>query len=250
MSKPFLGAGQLIKDTWQMFLKTWETTVRYAAWFILAGLLQVLYLFFPSKGDVNLYGALSVIGWVAGIAVTVWAIIMLYQVCFALDAKQKVSKQTPRDAIKLFWPFLLVAVLAGLATLGATLLLVLPGVYVGVRVGFAQLSFIDKNKRGRTALADSWTLTKNRFWGVLWRQIAGAVVFGALMMIATFAALWLVGLVAGGGKYEALMNPDPQGTPAVAAIFSIIANIIQAAFIPLFFLYQVKLYKALRGAQE
>lgn len=70
------------------------------------------------------------------------------------------------------------------------------------------------------------------------------------MMIATFAALWLVGLVAGGGKYEALMNPDPQGTPAVAAIFSIIANIIQAAFIPLFFLYQVKLYKALRGAQE
>lgn len=250
MPKPLLGAGQLIKDTWQMFLKTWDTTVRYAAWFILAGVLQVLYLFFPNSGNGNGYYAISVLGWIAGIVITVWATIMLYQVCMALDAKQKVAKQAMADAMKLFWPFILVAVLAGFATLGATILLIIPGIYVGVRLGFAQLSFLDKNKRGRAALSDSWALTKDKFWAVFWRQIAGALVFGALMMAATFMALWLVGLVAGSGKYDALMSADARTSPGVAGIFTLVSNIVQAAFIPLFFLYQVKLYRALRGAQE
>jgi hypothetical protein len=245
MSKPLPGAWDLIKNSWRDFVKTWDTTIRYSAWIILVGLLQSAYVFIPDGKDPNGWYWAGIVAYIAGIALMLWVMIRLYQVTLTLDAGGKITEKTTEKAVSLILPLLLVGILSGVATLGAFLLLVLPGIYVGIRLGFSVLSFMDKDKRGRAALADSWALTKDRFWAVLWRQFAGGVVFALLIWAVSIAALLIVGLVAGGAKFEAMMA---GGGPkvAVGAVTVLITQAIQAAFMPLLFFYQIKIYRALR----
>ncbi|HWQ99276.1 MAG TPA: hypothetical protein VN397_00310 [Candidatus Methylomirabilis sp.] len=243
MPTPLIPALELIKSSWQAFTKSWEALVRYSAWLILPAILALADLAIPAGQDFAIIAS-AVAQVTATIAVSIWVSVALYQVVFATEKGEKVSDRTTANAWQLVLPLLVIGLLQGLATMGALLLLILPGIYVGVRLGFSQLTLFSKNLRGRAALADSWALTKNRFWAVLWRQIAGAFVFGILVMIVTIAAMLLVGIVAGGAKVGALLSTE-SSNPLATGILDLIQSIIQAAFIPLFIIYQVKLYKAL-----
>lgn len=243
MPTPLISAGDLIKSSWQTFVKSWETMVRYSAWIILPSLLTLLIVLIPQGQDVML-GTFVALQVAFSLVVALWVSVSLYQVTFALDGGAKVSDQTTKNAWAFILPLLLIGLLQGLAVFGALLLLIIPGIYVGVRLGFSQVTLFSKNLRGRAALADSWALTKDRFWAVLWRQVAGGVVFGLLIMVVSLAAALIVGTVAGGAKLDALMASQKTGT-LTGGLFELVQSIVQAAFIPLFVIFQVKLYKAL-----
>lgn len=243
MSTPLTSAGALIKDSWQLFVKTWDTTVRYSAWLILPAILILADLAIPGNQETLI--VLSAIVQIAvAIGVGLWVTIALYRVAFALDAGSKVTEKTTADWQALLVPMIVIGLLQGLATLGALLLFVLPGIYVGVRLGFSQLTLFSKGRKGRAALAESWALTKDRFWAIFWRQIAAGFVFGVLIMIVTTASILLVGLVAGGSKLGVLLDPK-TASPVAGGIMGLVQSIIQAAFIPLIVIFQVKLYKTL-----
>jgi hypothetical protein len=241
MPQPLIAPGQLIKESWSSFVSTWDTMVRYSAWYVLAGVLTAAYLFLP---DAALMGAIGLFVYLAGLAVMVWTSIRVYQVAFAFERKEKISNKTTETALALFLPLLWVSILAGLATIGGFILLILPGIYLAVRFAFGQLAVIDAKKKGVEALKDSWALTKNRFWAVLGRELAGGVVFGALFLAVSWLAVWIVAKIAGAGAYEA-MTATEETNPALAGTSIVINGMVQAAFIPLFYIFQVKLYKAL-----
>ncbi|OGL74409.1 hypothetical protein A3E39_00920 [Candidatus Uhrbacteria bacterium RIFCSPHIGHO2_12_FULL_60_25] len=243
MPAPLTSAGALIKDSWQLFVKTWDTTVRYSAWLIIPAVLTLADLAIPGNQE-SLIVLSAVVQIAVAIAVAIWVSIVLYQVTLALDAGSKVTEKTTADWKAFVLPMVLIGALQGLATLGALLLFVLPGIYVGVRLGFSQLTLFSKGLKGRAALAESWTLTKNRFWAVFWRQIAAGFVFAVLIMIVTTAAVLLVGLVAGGSKLGVLVDSKSL-SPVAGGILGLVQSIIQAAFIPLIVIFQVKLYRAL-----
>jgi hypothetical protein len=80
------------------------------------------------------------------------------------------------------FPHVFVAVLlAGLATLFGLVLLIIPGLYVAVRLYFVAQSVVVGNKRGAAALRDSWELT-DRAW---WRTLGIAICVTALALIPT-----------------------------------------------------------------
>ncbi len=243
MPAPLIPAGELIKSSWQAFVKYWETTVRYSAWLILPSLLTLLNVFVPRGQDqaAVAFAALTVI---ASLVVALWVSVALYQVVFALESGAKITDQTTKTAWILVVPIVWIALLQSLAVFGALLLLIIPGIYVGVRLGFSQLGLFTKQLHGRAALADSWALTKDRFWAVLWRQLAGGVLFGFGMVLVSFVAMYLVSIVAGGAKLDALLASQ-NSNPLAGGLLGLVQAIVQAAFVPLFVIFQVKLYKAL-----
>lgn len=239
MSQPLIGAGQLIKESWNTFTSTWDTTVRYSAWFVLVTLLSIAPLFLPSKVPL-----LDIIAFLLTVALAIWVSIRVYQVVLALERKEKVTNKTTATVLTLFWPLVWVSILTGLATIGGLILLILPGIYIGVRMGFSQLFVIDEKKKGTDAIKASWELTKQKFWPVFGRQLAGGIVFGGLMLIIIWIAVRLVALIANIDFNEVFMDSE-SGNPYIVGSYNLIQGIVQAAFIPLFYIFQVKLFKSL-----
>jgi hypothetical protein len=244
MPSPLPRVWDLIKDSWNAFVKTWDVTVRISIGFILVGVLQAI-------GGVNsrklvLGDALAVVCLIAAGLVAICTTIALYRAVLKLEQGDHSVKTAPGDIWNdirlLILPLLLVGLLQGLATFGATLLLIIPGIYVGVRLGFSQLALLDKNLRGRAALAESWALTKDRFWAVFGRQIAAAMLFG--LGVGTISAIAMSIVIAMAGPGFAAMVSDETSRNGNAIVL-IVSSLIQAAFVPLMMIYEVKMFRAL-----
>jgi hypothetical protein len=243
MAKTLPGAWELITESWNAFIKTWDTTVRVSTWLILVGALQAVGGFYE-KGVYGPSGLLSPIFFVAAAIVSIYISIALYRLVLGLERGEKMStKISINELTPLFLPLVLIGILQGLVVLGATLLLIIPGIYVGVRLSFSQMSLFDKNLHGRAAMAESWAITKGRFWQVFGRQLAGGLTFGAFIVLIAILAITIVTLIAGAGKMNNLFS-DSSNTAMDGAVSSLISSIVQAAILPLIVIFQVKLYNA------
>jgi hypothetical protein len=249
MSQPLIGPVQLIKDTWSTFVKTWDATVRISAWFLVVGVISVLAVFIPQSAP----GYLAIfLADLAGVLISLWASIRLYRAVFAIERNESPlsPEESSRQAIGLILPLIIVQLIAGLAVVGGFILLILPGIYIGIRLTFSQLAVMDPRlgKKTTDALKDSWDLTKGRFWPILGRVILGSLCFGILIIAIVAASTLLVGAVAGGNTFLSSMTADSP-PPAVTAALSMIQSIAQAALVPLAPIFQIKLYHSLRTAQ-
>jgi hypothetical protein len=232
----------LVKDSWSAFVQTWDTTVRYSSWIILAGIIQGLPAFLRiPEGDAQV-AAMLITGAIA-VALSFWVTNAVYLVVLALEKKEHVSSKTIAPAATLILPLILIQLWSGVALLGALVLFILPGIYVWVRIGFAHLELYTKGTRGRAALKASWDLTKDRFWPIVGRWVAGGALFGLCVIIAMTAATLIVQLVA--GKEVAAMMQDENNAMGQATL-SVISGIVQAAVLPLLVIFEVKLYSALK----
>jgi hypothetical protein len=240
MTSSLPGAWSLIVDSWNAFLKHWSTTVQYSAWMILVVAHQQIAFFFPEES--GMWWIALLIGSIASIALAVWASIRLYQVVLAIDGGRAVDVKTTATAATLILPFLLVGLLEGLAVFGALLLLVIPGIYVGVRLAFSKFAVLEQGLRGRAALVASWNMTKDKFWAIFGRQLAGGVVFGLGFIVAILVLMMILSLFIGG---EAMKDLNDASGPS-SFLFGLGNGILQAAIIPLFVMFQVKLYRAVK----
>lgn len=241
MANTLPGAGALIKDSWNAFTKNWQTTVRVSVWLIPSAIVTGLAAFFPGAPS-GVLTALQTLGPLAGIVIAIWASICLYLTTITLERGGKVDEKTTANAWVIFPSLLLIGLLQGLATFGATLLLIIPGIYVGIRLGFSQMSLLTKGLKGRAALAASWALTKGRFWAIFGRQLGAGILFTILVGVLMMIAVMIVSAIAG-DSYRALMADTDS--PLANAVLNVISSIIQAILIPLIVVFQVKLYQAL-----
>ena len=236
----------LIKDSWSAFIQTWDVTVRYSAWMILISVIQVLPTVIPfPQPEYELVATIVAVA--IGVAIGLWATNALYLATLALEKKEHVTPKTTAPAIMLIWPLLLIELLNGIATLGAALFFILPGIYVAIRLGFGQLELYSKGLRGRDALKASWNLTQNKFWAIAGRWAAGGLVFGLFSLAIMALAVFIVQVVAG-NELAAAMKEENNATGNAA--FSIISGIVQAAVLPLFVVFEVKLYRALEHTRS
>ena len=73
-------------------------------------------------------------------------------------------EQSYRFGLIRLGPVLLVSILAGLATVGGLVLLVIPGIYVGVRLAVSIEALVVEGRRGTRAMARSWSLVGGHWW--------------------------------------------------------------------------------------
>ncbi len=249
MPQPLIGPWTLIKDSWSMFLKTWEALIRISVWFIVVGILSAFVSLIPE----SIPGVLLIIVVdILGVFISIWATIRLYQTVFAMERNEKIisAQESSRAAMLLIWPVISVQAIVGLATLGAFLLFIIPGIYVGIRLAFSQLSTIDpkSGKQWTAAMKESWELTKGRFWPIFGRILLGGILYGVMIGLILTLSTSLVGMVAGPSKFLTALQAD-QPPPAIAAAFTFIQGIVEAALIPIIPIFQIKLYQSLRNTR-
>lgn len=242
-SKTLPNAGELIRESWSFFVKNWNESVKVTVWFLYVGLANFALLLLSSISPY--FNVISIPATLLIVAVSLWAAIRTIQVVLELEAGEKpdMSKKTVLDAWKLVLPLLWIAILEMLIVLGGLVLLIIPGIYFGVVLSFSTFTLIEEKHRGTAALNASRNLVKGRFWATLWRLLAGSLVFGLALILGTGIIFALLVLIAGPSHFITLkgqLEPLAQGT------VDLLQSIIQAATLPLFIGYQVKVYRALK----
>ena len=90
--------------------------------------------------------------------------------------------------MRLLWPYIAAALLTGLAVIGGLILLILPGIFVAVRLSMVRFEVID-GAGIRESLNKSWALTAGHFWRLFLFMLA------LIVLNVLGAALLMVGLL-------------------------------------------------------
>jgi len=128
-----------------------------------------------------------------------------------------------------FLPLLGTVLLTYLLVFSGLLLLIAPGIYLGVRLAFASCAATIDDDSPIEALSHSWTLTSRRFWPVL-----GAFGVLVLLVVAMGMAIGIVTAIA------VIVAPPLSGI--VIALANACAGLIASVFVVL---YTVVLYQQL-----
>ncbi len=239
-SKSLPRAWDLVVDSWSSFTKNWNTTIKTSVLFLYAGLITFVGALLTRSSDS--LAALNVLVSLGAGALTVWASVRLLMLVLRLEDKKK--PQTAQEEGKMGWqlflPYLWVSILSGLVVFGASLLLILPGIYFGVALSMTDLFLVDKGERGTQALAASRALVKGRWWDVAWRLLVGGVLFGLLMLVVNGALTFAVSLITGPGFFSST-NTDLLAY----GVTQFLQMLVMAVFLPLVVAFQVKLFRAL-----
>lgn len=239
ISKPLPSTGQLVSETWKLFTSTWNTSVKTSifllylgvAYFAVSLLVKWNASFLLLDGVVHLIGAL----------LTIWIGVRILMTMLRLEAGTQPlpAAEESQKAWSLLLSMLWVAFLTGLAVIGGSLLLIIPGIYLAFALTFSQTVLVDQGIRGTQALAASRALVKGRWWATAGRMFTGGFVFGLLIAVCTGIGSFLIVRIVG---VDAFNNQDPLAVSGV----QLVANAVQAAFLPLIFAFQVKMYRALQ----
>jgi len=228
-----------------MFVSTWSQTSKISIWFLYFGLVE-----FACYVAVKFQPAMSLLFIpleIAYVVVSLWIGIRLILAVLRLD-EGKAPADPQADSAKawsLFGPVLWLGALQALIIFGGMVLLIIPGIYLAIALSFGQMFLVEQNVRGLKALAASRDLVRGRWWAVLWREFAGGLVFGAGLVLLVIIVFTLFGLIAGPDRFVLLMQ-SPELDPLLNGTLNLINSILQAALIPLFVGFQVKVYRALR----
>jgi hypothetical protein len=184
------GIGALLKESIAFYKKNWKKIFAIGMPMIVLWCVYVVSLLLT----VYVLEIFSIITLLSVIALFVYTInFAVSLILYFKDPKDTQSPQQIRTAgWSYFWPWVLVALLAVLAAAPGWVLLIVPGIIISIRLGFAQFTVIAENKRGLSALGRSWYLVSGNGWKILGRQIVLA-----LLVIATSLILGLVKVFAG-----------------------------------------------------
>lgn len=239
MPKPLPSVGTLISESWKLFTSTWNTSVKTSSLLLYVGLAYFVGGLL-TKVNANLAIVSSIIS-IAAAVFTAWISTRVFMTMLNLEAgKQPLpAAEEGKKAWSLFLPMVWVGFLTGLVVFGASLLLILPGIYFGVALYFGQLILIDQNVRGTQALAASRALVRGRWWGTFGRVLAGGIVFGLLMGLVMAIVIGVVSMVAGGSQMDSTDS-------LLTGILQLVQMIVIAGLMPLMTGFQVKLYRMLQ----
>ena len=96
-----------------------------------------------------------------------------------------------------FWRLLAATILIGLAVGLGTLLLIIPGIYLAIRLQFTTLVIVDQDKSISDAMSESWKLSERKVWplfllglALLGVAILGFIALGVGILVA-MPVIWL-----------------------------------------------------------
>lgn len=166
---------QAIRDSWTIFKET--------PWFFVALTFLMLLINIVSNEDNAL---LALVGVVAAVIFGyMWASISLA----AVDGKKEligfstIGEHLP--SVKHFFYIIGVGLVVGLFTILGLIALIIPGLYIAVRLGFASLAYVDRKNGVMESVRFSWNLVKKDvFWKVVlvFLTVFGLTILGVLAL--------------------------------------------------------------------
>ena len=172
----------------------WNTALRKLGFFIVTLLVIAVLTSIPGvlsnwlgRDDDGIAVLFSLVQTVIGIIVTMG----LINICLHFVDGQNARLGDLFEPAPQFLNFLVANVLAGLAVMIGLILLILPGIYLAVKLQFFGYPIVDRGVGPIDALKESFAITNGVFWKVLLFDvlatlivIAGAIAFGVGLFVA------------------------------------------------------------------
>ncbi len=166
--------GSLFSDSWKLYVERFGVLTEIM---LLPVLTMVL-------GEILLaLGSLfSILGALVLIVGLILLIFVSLPVIFSIHTSAGVDASY-KDTLHLFWPFIWLIILNALAVFGGSFMLIIPGIWLGVALGFARYAFVIEERRGIDALRQSKDYIKGYWWAVLGRSILLGLIFLVAIMV-------------------------------------------------------------------
>jgi uncharacterized membrane protein len=164
-----------------------------------------------------------------------WILVILIQMGFirvvlkVLDGG-KPAFQDFSSSFTQFLKFLAASILAGIAIAIGFILLVIPGIFLAIRLQFYSYLVIDKNMGPVESIRRSWAITRGQTWNlfILWLVLLGIILAGVLLLGVGLILAVPVTMVAAAFVYrklsdrvapesEPVLELEPEVDPAAAA---------------------------------
>ena len=91
---------------------------------------------------------------------------------------QEVSFSDLMGPTSLIASFMVAAVIVGIAVSIASFFLLIPGIFLGIRLGLYPFAVVDTKAGPMAAISQSWEMTKGNFWNLLGFGIVAGVING------------------------------------------------------------------------
>jgi hypothetical protein len=208
-----MGIGEILSTAFQLYRAHWQTLLAIAA-VVVVPLTLLQYLLgdlVRTQGQTTKNGVVvATATWSVGIAGLLAALagILMYLVLTGAITRAVAAEvagedpnveQSYRFGFHRLGSVLLVSVLVGLATIGGLLLLVIPGIYIGVRLCVSIEALVVEGRRGAEAMGRSWGLVGGHWWHAFGTLLVAALLTGIVNAVITapFSATnWFVQAVA------------------------------------------------------
>jgi hypothetical protein len=194
-----MGIGEILSTAFQLYRRHWRTLLAIAA-VVVVPLTLLQYLFgdlVRTQGQTTRNGVVvETATWSVGIAGLLAALvgILMYLVLTGAITRAvaaEVAGQDPsleqsyRFGFHRLGAVLLVSVLVGLATVGGLILLVIPGIYIGVRLCVSIEALVVEGRRGTEAMGRSWGLVGGHWWHAFGTLLVAALLTGVVNAVIT-----------------------------------------------------------------
>ena len=144
----------------------------------------------------------------------------LYTGAMILFLAKRTRHETPgygqllRESSALWWPLLILTLIAGIAVFFGVMLLILPGIWIAVRLSFAEIYLVAEGLSPLAALRKSHDATREVFWLIL-----AIVVILYVPLIALSYFLELMAEASGGGSVLKII------TESIVAFLGLFVNV-------------------------
>jgi hypothetical protein len=172
-----LGIGEILSTAFQLYRRHWRTLLPIAALVVvpLTLLEHAIGDWVRSHGQQLQDQVVSTSFWAQATAWLLAALagLLLYQVLTGAITRAiaaEVAGQDPgieqsyRFGFARLGPILVVSILVGLATLLGLIVLIIPGIYIGVRLAVSTQALVVEGKQGTQAMRRSWDLVGGHWW--------------------------------------------------------------------------------------
>ena len=200
---------EILSTAFQLYRRHWRTLLAIAA-VVVVPLTLLQYLigdWVGTQGEVlteqevasTSWWALGVSGLLAGVVG-----LLLYQVLTGAITRAIAAEvageevgvdQSYRFGFARLGSILVVSILVGLATLGGLILLIIPGIYIGVRLAVSIEALVVEGRKGTEAMRRSWDLVGGHWWHAFATLLVAGILVGLVTSLFTTpfsGASWFV----------------------------------------------------------
>ena len=193
-----MGIGEILSTAFQLYQRHWRTLVAIAA-VVVVPFTLLQYLLgdqVRARGEEVANGVVETASWAVGIAGLVAALagVVMFLVLTGAITRAVAAEvagedpsveQSYRFGFHRIWSVLLVSVLVGLATVGGLILLVIPGIYIGVRLVVSIEALVVEGRRGTQAMGRSWELVGGHWWHAFGTLVVAWLIVGVVESVLT-----------------------------------------------------------------
>jgi hypothetical protein len=208
-----MGIGEILSTAFQFYQRHWRTLLAIAA-VVVVPFTLLQYLLgdqVRTRGEETANGvvietatwAVAIAGLVTALAGLLMFLVLTGAITRAVAAEVAGEdpgvEQSYRFGFHRIWSVLLVSVLVGLATVGGLILLVIPGIYIGVRLAVSIEALVVEGRRGTQAMSRSWELVGGHWWHAFATLLVAWLLIGVVNAVITApfgGAGWFVQAVA------------------------------------------------------